>query len=84
MAESTQQTTKPARVEVPQYELATKAYIGERLCEEGEVIYYKKPPEWYMKPVNAAAEAMKKKYPSDYRDPIQSLNVVGPTREPQA
>lgn len=88
MAQPSTQPNAPTpargRDETPQYKLETKAYIGERICEEGQVIYYRGKPAWYMKPVNDAARRMVKDHPPSTDDPIRDLAVVKPAGNPQA
>lgn len=69
------------RKEVPQYRLTAQAYIGERLLNEGDVIFYSKPPEWYMEPVNDAAREQVKKV---RRDPIENLPVAPEAQQEEA
>jgi hypothetical protein len=71
------QSTAPAAPKgVPQYRLTQKAYLNDKLLEEGAVIYWTAPPEHYMVPLNDAARAEFKKYNPQYIDPMLKLPVA--------
>lgn len=67
--------------ERPQYRLTEKAYIEDRLLEEGALIRYEGMPGHHMKPANARAKAAcKELWPNGrpaFVDPIQSMAIVG-------
>lgn len=62
--------------ETPQYRLTEKAYLNDRVMQEGELIYWTKKPEHYMTPMNRAAREMVKQYKPEYRDPFESIQVA--------
>jgi len=63
---------------VPQYRLNQKAYLHDKLLEEGAVIYWTEKPEHYMVPLNDAAKVEFKKYNPQYIDPMLKLPVAPP------
>lgn len=62
--------------EAPQYQLSEAAYIDDVLYEPGATIKYAGIPGHHMAPLNAAAEAMVKKHPSKFIDPILAMTNV--------
>lgn len=61
--------------EIPQYELTEAAYIDDKYLEAGAKITYQGEPGHHMAPLNAAAEAAKKKA-RNYLDPILAMTAV--------
>lgn len=61
---------------VPQYRLKEKAYLNDKLMEEGAVLYWTGKPEHYMSPVNDAARAQVKLHNPQYIDPMLKLPVA--------
>lgn len=71
------QDKKPT--EVPQYQLTERAYINDKLLEEGTVIYFKDVPGPHMLPLNAAAQAQVEKWKHTWiGDPIRNLTIITP------
>lgn len=68
--------TDQVKGEVPEYELTESAYIDDTLYSAGQKIKYEGQPGYHMEPVNAAAKAMKKKFPSDHIDPILTMTAI--------
>jgi len=64
-----------AKGESAKYRLTEQAYIDDKLLEVGAVIEYDGIPGHHMEPVNAVAEAAKKKAPK-YLDPILAMTAV--------
>jgi hypothetical protein len=62
--------------QIPQYKLTERAYLGDVLYEEGAVIEFETQPSHYMAPLNDAAKAMVKKFPSQFHDPILALTKI--------
>jgi hypothetical protein len=67
----------------PRYRLTEPAYIDDQLLEAGREINFEGIPGYHMEPLDDAAREMKAKYPSQYVDPITSLQTVGVAPDPK-
>jgi len=76
-----QKDSRRASGEPPRYKLLERAYIDDKLLEEGTEIVYEGVPGYHMDPVNAPAHAMKEKHPSQYIDPIAAMTNIATASE---